>query len=71
MRNGQVKDSTGKPVIGATVLVAGTRIGTVTDTEGKFSLQAGELDNIAVSYMGMKTKVVKVAPKLTVTLEDE
>lgn len=37
--SGVVKDGTGEPVIGVTVVVKGTQIGTTTDIDGKFKLK--------------------------------
>ncbi len=37
---GTVKDTNGEPIIGANILVQGTSIGTITDFDGNFSLQA-------------------------------
>ena len=58
-------------VIGATVRVAGTNTGTVTDADGKFSitLPSGH-DKLQVSYVGMVTQEVTVKGRnVTVTLE--
>ena len=61
----------GQPIIGATVRVAGTNTGTVTDADGKFSitLPSGH-DKLQVSYVGMVTQEVTVRGRnVTVTLE--
>ena len=61
----------GQPIIGATVRVAGTNTGTVTDADGKFSitLPSGH-DKLQVSYVGMVTQEVTVKGRnVTVTLE--
>jgi hypothetical protein len=57
--SGIVKDSSGKPVAGAVIAVAGTTIGTVTGLEGKFSLEVPEDAAITVSMIGMNTVTVK------------
>lgn len=50
-----------QPVIGANVMVEGTKTGTVTDVEGKFSLAVdGAAKNIVITYVGMKKKVMPV-----------
>ena len=49
---GIVTDSNGEPVIGANVVVKGTANGTVTDVNGKYSLEIPENAIIQVSYIG-------------------
>lgn len=58
------------PVIGANVMVKGTTVGTITDFDGNFELQAKVGDVLQVSFMGYKPAEVKVANAgpLTVTL---
>ena len=57
-------DNNEDPVIGATVKVSGTTIGTVTDLEGKFILTLPtDKSNITVSYIGYKTTTVNVGDK--------
>lgn len=58
-----VSSEDGEPVVGASVLVTGTTVGTITDADGKF-----KLDNIPasgktlmISYIGMKTVEVPIA----------
>ena len=52
--NGLVKDSMGEPIIGANVIVKGTTNGTITDYDGKFTLEANRGDIIAISFIGYK-----------------
>ncbi|HEX5555470.1 MAG TPA: SusC/RagA family TonB-linked outer membrane protein, partial [Chitinophagaceae bacterium] len=53
---GVVTDSTGQPLVGVTVKVKGTAVGTVTDAEGNFSLEVPENNStLEVSYIGYKT----------------
>ena len=49
------------PVIGANVMIKGTTNGTITDFDGKFSIQANAGDVLQVSFMGYKTQDVKVS----------
>ncbi len=49
---GTVTDENGAPLPGATVLIKGTTIGTVTDLDGKFSIEAGENSALQISYVG-------------------
>ena len=70
---GNVTDSSGEPIIGATIMETGTNNGTVTDLDGNFTLNNVKGNQITVSYIGMKTQTVNIAGKSTVniTLEDE
>ena len=53
---GIVKDTSGEPVIGATVMEKGTNNGTITDFDGKFTLQVTEGASLEISYIGFKTQ---------------
>ena len=68
---GFVQDKDGEPIVGATVLIEGTNMGTVTDVDGRFVMSASKGDKLVVSYIGMKGTKVKVASKVTITLKDE
>ena len=60
------------PVIGAAIVVKGTTIGTVSDFEGRFSLDVPrDAKVIYVSYVGLKTKEVAVAPVLNIVLDSD
>ena len=70
---GVVKDATGEGVIGASVIVEGTNLRTVTDIDGNFTLNGVKKGaSIQISYIGYTTKVVKWngAP-LDIILEDD
>jgi TonB-linked SusC/RagA family outer membrane protein len=56
---GVVVDKNGEPAIGATVKVAGSSQGTVTDLDGKFSIDVPAGSTLLISYIGYKTQVVK------------
>jgi len=58
--SGTVTDESGLPLPGATVLVKGTTLGTVTDLDGKFTLEVGEGDILQISYVGYLSKAVAV-----------
>ena len=61
-----------EPVIGASVLVKGTTDkGTVTDFEGKFTLNVEEGTELRISSVGMKTVEVKAKHKMTVRMESD
>ena len=66
---GTVTDSSGEPIIGASVTVEGTKSGTVTDVNGKFSMQAPAKGQLRVSYLGFKNEVVKIAGHNVVNIE--
>lgn len=57
---GQVLDNLGEPIIGANVTVKGTTIGTITDIDGKFSLDATDGDVLTISYIGYLPTEMKV-----------
>jgi TonB-linked SusC/RagA family outer membrane protein len=58
-----------EPIVGATVMVKGTSIGTVTSIDGDFSLQVPEsAATLIVSYVGMITQEVAVAPVMNIRL---
>src|SRR5574344_242667 len=59
---GTVKDASGQPVIGAGVTVQGTTIGTVTSTDGTYSVSVPSNSTIQVSCIGYVTKSFKVTP---------
>ena len=57
---GEVKDASGETIIGASVIVKGTTIGTVTDFNGNFALEDVKIgDVIQVSFVGYQTQEVK------------
>lgn len=58
---GTVKDASGDGIIGASVLVQGTTVGTVTDIDGNFSVNVPEgKTKLLVSYIGFTEKIVDV-----------
>lgn len=57
---GKVRSSDGEPLPGATVVVVGTGIGAITDAEGNFSIKAGKGQILKVSFLGMRTRKVKI-----------
>jgi len=60
----------GQPVIGATVMVKGTTLGTITDVDGKFKLNVpGSARNLVISYVGMKTVEIEAKNGMSIKLE--
>ena len=56
---GTVTDaSTGETLIGVNVIIKGTTQGTVTDLDGKFSIEVTGKDEIEISYIGYKTQTI-------------
>ena len=70
---GKVVDVAGEPIIGASVLVKGSSTGSVTDIDGKFSVEVPVGSTLVVSFVGYATEEVKVgaASDYTVTLKDD
>ncbi|MFZ4455538.1 MAG: SusC/RagA family TonB-linked outer membrane protein [Bacteroidales bacterium] len=60
----------GQPVIGASIKVKGVNVGTVTDTDGKFSLSVpASGKTLVVSYVGMESQELAVKSSLRVVLK--
>lgn len=57
---GVVVDAKNESVIGANVLIKGTSIGTITDFDGKFSIEASAKDVLVISYIGMNPQEITV-----------
>lgn len=72
---GVILDGNGETVIGASVVVKGsTSMGTISDLDGRFQLNVPNANSVLViSYIGMKTKEVKVKTNglMSITLEDD
>lgn len=60
---GVVKDVSGEPIIGASVVEKGTTIGTITNFDGEFSLSVASQATIIVSYIGYVTQEIPVGGK--------
>ena len=72
---GNLVDGTGEPLIGATVKVKGNpSVGAITDLDGNFSISVpSENSTLVFTYVGMKTKEVKIGKKreFKLSLEDD
>jgi len=67
--SGTVKDSKGLSIPGVSVVVKGTTIGTITNSDGQFRLSvAVDAKTLVFSFVGMKTQEIAVADKTTVNL---
>lgn len=56
--SGTVTDDTGQPVIGASVKVPGSSVGTITDMDGNFTISVPKDTKLEVSYVGYKNRIV-------------
>ena len=63
----------GEPVIGASVIVKGTALGTVTDVNGRFELSglSPSATRLLISYISLMAKEVAIAPQVSVTLKSD
>ena len=65
---GTVTDEKGEPLPGATLLVEGTNIGTVTDIDGNFTLDVPERGVLIFSFIGYETKRVTVGDQSVINV---
>lgn len=63
----------GESVIGASVIVKGTSLGTVTDVNGRFELSGlpPSATRLLISYISLMAKEVAIAPQVSVTLKSD
>ncbi|MDP2338595.1 MAG: TonB-dependent receptor [Bacteroidota bacterium] len=67
---GKVTDSSGSPLPGVSVVVKGTTTGTITDSNGNYSLPNVAADaTISFSFIGLKTQEIAVAGKTTLNIK--
>ncbi|QNL39176.1 MULTISPECIES: SusC/RagA family TonB-linked outer membrane protein [unclassified Bacteroides] len=66
-----ISEEDGQPVVGASVLVKGTTLGTITDVDGNFNLSnvPSSAKTLQISYIGMQTQEVVIKPNLKVVLK--
>lgn len=71
--SGTILDTSGMPLPGVNVIIKGTTNGTVTDIDGKYSIQAPEDAVLTFSFVGFKTQEITIAGKSTIdlTLEED
>lgn len=61
-----------EPIIGASIVVKGTMVGTVTDFDGAFSLDVpSSAKTLVVSYVGMKTQEIEVKSNLRILMQTD
>ena len=72
---GVVKDAAGESIIGASVIEKGTTNGTITDFDGKFTLNVSNKATLVISYIGYTTQEIAASKAtggtLTVTLVED
>ena len=67
-----VSSDDGEPIIGASIRLAGTNFGAVTDVNGKFTITLRQgVTKITVSYVGYATQTVTIKPNMRVVLEPD
>ncbi|RFS26818.1 TonB-dependent receptor [Chitinophaga silvatica] len=71
---GIIKDEKGNPIVGVTVRITGTSIGTVTNTDGTYSLSAPgkSTDQLEISFIGYESQHIAIAGRqiINVTLKE-
>lgn len=60
--------STKEPLIGASILVKGTSLGTITDLDGKFNLSAEPTATLVINYLGYVSQEVAVKNQTTINI---
>ena len=68
---GYVHDTNGEPVIGAGIQVVGSKLATVTDLDGRFTLTVPVGSSLSVSYIGFTSQEVKAKSTLDITLSED
>ena len=63
---GRVVDPAGEPLIGATIMVEGTKEGAVTDIDGNFTINTTSKAKLVISYVGYTTQTILVGDKTTI-----
>lgn len=71
--SGQVTDSKGDPIIGATLKVVGSNTGSITDINGHFSLEVTTASKLSISYIGFKPEFITILDKtyLQISLQED
>lgn len=62
-------DATGEPIIGASVIEVGTTNGTITDLDGKFTLNMNPNGKIKISYVGYQMQTIELKGKTSVRVQ--
>jgi len=62
--NGTMRDSSGEPLPGVSVIVKGTVNATITDSNGEYSIECSAGDILVFTYIGMKTQERKITSEM-------
>ena len=66
---GTITDENGKTLPGATIMIEGTTIGTLSDSNGKYTIEStSESQKLLFSFMGFKTQIVEIMGMLVVDI---
>src|SRR5690348_9016906 len=70
---GKIAEVTGSPVPGVNIILKGTSVGTTSDANGEFSLQASTSDVLVISFIGYQTQEVEVGTQtqINVVLQED
>lgn len=68
-----ISEEDGLPVVGASVLVKGTKVGAVTDVDGNFTMTSipSSAHTLVISYIGMQSQEVKIQPNMHIVLKSD
>lgn len=66
--SGVVSDESGEPIIGASVTILNTTTGTLTDIDGKFTLNVPSNVTLKISYIGFTPQEIPVSGKTTINV---
>jgi TonB-linked SusC/RagA family outer membrane protein len=67
--SGTVKDESGEAVIGASINIKGSRSGTITDIDGKFSIEVPAGSTLLISYIGFTPQEIKLGENTNLKIE--
>lgn len=60
---------TGDPLPGVNIMVKGTKTGTISDIDGKYSISVNDSDFLVISFIGYVTQVVEVGDKIEINVK--
>lgn len=66
--NGRVTNSNGEPLVGVSITVEGTNVGTSSDSQGRYSIEASGNSTLVFSYVGYTTKEESINGRTTVDI---
>lgn len=67
---GRIVDKQGEPIVGASVKVLGTTMGTISDADGQFALNAPAGSRLDISYISFENQVVNANDGVTITMSE-